>query len=57
MHEIRQVAHPESWAISPHIIKLNESLGMFVYVLCLSDTTVDTSKDKGQQRDANPFAL
>lgn len=56
MHEIRQIAHPESWAaISPHTIKLNESLGMFAYVLWLSDITVDTSEDKGQERDADPL--
>lgn len=56
MDEIRQIAYPESWAaIFPHTIKLNESLGMFVYVLCLSDSTVDTPEDKGQKRDADPL--
>lgn len=54
MLEIRQIAHPESWAATySHTIKLNASLGM--YILCLSDSTVDIPEDKGQQRDADPL--
>lgn len=48
-HEIRQIAHPESWAaVVSHTIKLNESLGMFLYVLSLSNSTVNIPEDKGQ---------
>lgn len=48
MHELRQIARPEPCAATAsHSSKLNTSVGTYIYVLCLSDSTVDVPEDKG----------